>query len=104
MWVYPNWKDPKVMPDPISVNHSHSWSDFNFTDNNIVMAIFLCRSSAWVPPHLDDEFGDMVHDLSTELYPSYLQYPKIRQGIDYKVLARERRKMQKLLGKLNKNG
>jgi len=98
LWVYPTWKDPKVMPEPISVNHSYAWKDFNFVDNNIVMGVFLCRSSAWVPPHLDEEFGEMLHELSKELYPSYLEYPKIRQGIDYKILAKERRKMQKLLG------
>jgi hypothetical protein len=97
IWVHPNWADPKTLPDPISVKQSYAWKDFNFTDNNIVMGIFLCRSSAWVPPHLDDEFGEMLHELSKELYPEYLQYPKVRQGIDYKILARERKKIQRML-------
>lgn len=95
MWVYPTWKDPQTMPEPISVKHRYAWKDFNFTDNNIVMAIFLCRSSAWVPPHLDNDFGDLVETLSNEFYPQYLQNPLIRQGIDYKSLARERKKMQR---------
>ena len=97
IWIHPSWKDPLTLPEPVSVKNQYSWKDFNFTDDNIVMAVFLCRSSAWVPPHLDEEFGEMLHELSQELYPEYLQYPKIRQGLDYKILARERRKMQKAL-------
>ena len=41
--------------------------DFDKIQNECFDAIFLCRSDAWVPPHLDDYFDEMI-DFCTDKF------------------------------------
>lgn len=71
--VYPKWKtnyetlecpwiEEKQEPHtPINIT---TWDKWLPVPNLTIREIFICRSGAWVPPHMDDDFIKMVFSLS----------------------------------------
>lgn len=100
-WVYPKWKDPMMDPDPVININSCSWKEFTMPDPNHVVAIFVCRSSAWVPPHFDNLYAKFAEKLSNTFYPVVLQGVTPREDIEYEALAFQRVAMKKRLDAIN---
>lgn len=93
--VYPKWKDPNIDPTPAREGVDIiRWSHFKMTQPNMVVKAFLCRSSAWVPPHLDVMFGDLVSVLSERMSPISLECIKPRPELDLKRIAKFRKDSQ----------
>lgn len=93
--VYPKWKDISIDPDPAKKNVKLlHWENFEMNEPNIVTKIFLCRSGAWVPPHLDDLFGDLIHNLSINTLPRYLESLEIRPELNYSQIEKFRKEME----------
>jgi len=66
-WIYPKWMDEFGGPDN-KFNYNidvKKFSELNAVRN--VDLVFICRSSAWVPPHLDPQFVEMVYTFGQKI-------------------------------------
>ena len=73
--VYPKWKDPYADSEPDRDVKIIKWKDFkNEKHKYKVLKTFICRSSPWVPPHLDSLFLKFVDSFTK--YP-LISYEKI---------------------------
>jgi hypothetical protein len=100
-WVYPKWKDPMIDVDPAININAVTWKDFKIEEPNNVVSIFVCRSSAWVPPHFDNLYARFVEKFSDNFYPVILQGVQPREDLEYEALAVQREAMQKRIGEIN---
>lgn len=73
--VYPKWQEVQYQGvEPASDNKLHvpahpwlnvfRWADWPGLEGVQVRNVFLCRSGAWVPPHLDPLFIGLAQELS----------------------------------------
>lgn len=67
-WVQPQWLEGKSdhddLPSPLRGRHIDFVTELKELQlQGMVRNVFLCRSSAWTPPHLDPLFGMLVTDL-----------------------------------------
>jgi len=73
--------------------------------NDVVEGIFFCRSGSWTPPHLDQDFIDMlkVFVVSTGILPSnIIEYPLVYRKFDINEIRIEREKYLKMEKELYK--
>ena len=101
IWVYPSWKNPELDENPYCDIEKIRWTDFDMKEENRVIAMFVCRSSAWVPPHYDVLYSKFVERISDRLYPKILQGVNPREDIDYQALAAQRIKLKKEMDAIN---
>jgi hypothetical protein len=92
--IYPKWKalDEEGVEESVQKTgvpiHAYRFNDWN-PEPVQVRSIFICRSGAWVPPHMDGYFIDMVRTfadfghrfvelgkLSRREYPSHAAHAK----------------------------
>lgn len=75
--------------------------------NDVVEGIFFCRSGSWTPPHLDQEFIDMVKVfvIGTGILPSnIIEHPLIVRDFDMKKIEEERKKFLEMEKNLKEEG
>ena len=102
-WVHPEWKDPANDSQPYCNIETTSWQNFGPLEDNEVVAMFVCRSSSWVPPHYDNLYTQFVAMLSDKYYPKILQSVSPREDLDYAALNTARRKLRASLNQGNAN-
>jgi hypothetical protein len=99
-WIIPKWKNIEADAAPsISIN-KYLWDSFQLDIPNVIVAAFICRSSAWVPPHLDEVYAEFAETMSENFYPQVIESVVPREDLNYRALAIEREKLQ---AKFNKN-
>jgi hypothetical protein len=65
--VYPKWQSLRSQMDAVAAKGGDTtisgvplriarWADFKFPEGAILRNVFICRSGAWTPPHLDQMF------------------------------------------------
>lgn len=67
--IYPNWKDWVMESEPVDHLHDFLPMTREFDSGNAIgkiHRIFLCRSSAWTPPWLDEKFNQFVEKCPVE--------------------------------------
>jgi hypothetical protein len=94
-WVFPQWKNPEDDHAPARVIEIKSWKEFEMKESGVVVCAFLCRSAAWVPPHLDIKFGELVALLAEFSSPIQLQAIPIRPDINLNAIKRFRGELRK---------
>lgn len=108
--LYPKWKDaeidgpPRLDPQRVTFTKFAEWTGFD--EPHAVRNVFICRSGAWTPPHLDPVFIEltsqwllrvpeknrtMIPPIPTRPYPSREEAATQRQetAIAHETLLRE---------------
>jgi len=93
--VYPTWKDSNWDNPPTRKISIVKWKDFKLSELGLITKIFACRSSAWIPPHLDEDFNQLSELLFETTEVSKIKEIPIRPEIDLKAFARERSRMNR---------
>jgi hypothetical protein len=70
--VYPDWKGKLEWTDSYGMEHlkplrrrirAFTWSEWlKNAGNDFAVGLFMCRSSAWTPPYLDEKFRIFTQD------------------------------------------
>lgn len=61
--IYPGWKESELDGEPVRDARLLRWEQWS-GEPAFIRHIFLCRSGAWVPPHHDPQFMELVAQLS----------------------------------------
>lgn len=94
--------------NPISkIAYGFSDEDWKYIGNSVTKtqyreydAIFLCRSDAWLPPHLDQSFNDMIEFIKGQFINVQIK-PCVAMTREYKEMAQEIAKMSKAITSTN---
>jgi hypothetical protein len=62
--LYPRWKSASLDGRPKAPVRVSSFADFALPTYATIRNVYLCRSSAWVPPHHDLTFYELANDLA----------------------------------------
>jgi hypothetical protein len=92
-WIIPKWKNLEADEAPSIAIDKYTWDAFQIDIPNIVTAAFICRSSAWVPPHLDAAYSEFAGIMAENFYPVVLEPVSPREMLNYSALAKERDKL-----------
>jgi hypothetical protein len=67
--LYPKWKDPALDGPPGMELETHAFREWaGFNEPHRIRHVFICRSGAWVPPHLDETFTKFARGWA-DLFP-----------------------------------
>lgn len=94
--VYPGWKEMELDGPPVRSIQQTRWENWNPPGGRI-RHIFLCRSGAWVPPHHDKQFLELV-----KLLAPWGQIEELEPLLDRQDITPSRQEAQKAYQKFQK--